>query len=651
MPIINTFVRRYSPPTCTLEVKGRESPLSQWVDLKVLNDLKFKLSFDDPRQPEDRRVTIWGDRTDLEDLCQAVDVYVQKYIDDSRNELPSLLSSSAAPASLPPVSPQNGNGNDNNDDGSHPLFGSESGFYPGIPDNDYPLEALELENLPPEDPESFNTGFPGLNLRPASPYLQRRDLLSHDLFLGPLETEESGPAIPLSILQLFDLANALDDYAAEFVTLPRSDRRFKIVAPPTWTYATAAVLLVAVGLVPVAIKLLNRPKDSATTAVLAPTPQPLSTQPTPLAAQTLPTGTPTNLPPATTLPGSSLPGGATLPRGTTGVPSLPPSSSLGPALPNSTSLAPPTQFPSNSRSSIPLPSQPGAQSSFPPLGSGNLPNSGYSGSSSSPLVITPSDRIVSPPMLPPGPSQTAPQLPRRVATPSRNIPAPRVSVAAAPRQQSISVAPPRTPTTSRSPRRAVTPSPIRSSPARTSSSTARSSQPPSLSALPSVNPNLTLPPSLEEFTASPPTLPSESFPSTSASSPFNSSFPEVNTPSPSLQPSAAPITQNNTADNNVAANNRLFDTIPQVAEVRNKLQQGWTPPTDLTQSLQYSMMLSGDGTIERIIPLTEAAKKYMDRTGIPIVGEPFVSPIDGGGNPQMRVVFNTDGKVETFLEP
>lgn len=645
MPIINTFLRRYSAPTCTLEVKGRESPLSQWVDLKVLNDLKFKLNFDDPRQPEDRRVTIWGDRTDLEDLCQAVDVYVQKYIDDSRNELPSLLSAPASPASLPPVTPQNGN----DDDGSHPLFGSQSGFYPGLPDNDYPSEELESGNLPPQDPESLSTGFPVLNLRPASPYLQRRDLLSHDLFLGPLETEESGPAIPLSILQLFDLANALDEYAAEFVTLPRSDRPFNIVAPPKWTYATVAVLLVAVGLVPVAIKLLNRPKNNTTTAVLAPTPQPLSTQPTPLASQVLPAGTPTPLP-----TGTPLPGGSTLPRSTTGVPSLPPSSQLGPTLPNSTSIVPPPRFPSSSTSSIPLPPQSGVQNSFPPLGSGNLPNSGYSGSSSSPLVITPSDRIVPPPVLPPAPSRTVPQLPSRVATPPRNIPAPRVSVAAPPRQPSRSVTAPRTPTTSqtsRAPLRAVTPSPIRSSPARTSSSTARSSQPPSLPVLPSVNPNLTLPPFPDDFMATPPTLPSEPFPSTAASSPFNTPFPEATTPIPSLQPSTEPIAPNNAADNNLAANNRVFDTIPQVAEVRNKLQQGWNPPTDLTQSLQYSMMLSGDGTIERIIPLTEAAKKYMDRTGIPIVGEPFVSPIDGGGNPQMRVVFNTDGKVETFLEP
>jgi hypothetical protein len=100
-----------------------------------------------------------------------------------------------------------------------------------------------------------------------------------------------------------------------------------------------------------------------------------------------------------------------------------------------------------------------------------------------------------------------------------------------------------------------------------------------------------------------------------------------------------------------AQDDRLFDTIPQVAQVRNYFQQQWKPPTGLTQSLQYYLRLNPDGSIDRIQPLGEASTKYIDRTGMPVPGKPFVSPIEGERNAHIRVVLGPDGKVETFLEP
>lgn len=61
-------------------------------------------------------------------------------------------------------------------------------------------------------------------------------------------------------------------------------------------------------------------------------------------------------------------------------------------------------------------------------------------------------------------------------------------------------------------------------------------------------------------------------------------------------------------------------------------------------------MLNGDGTIQRILPLGNAAGTYIDRTDIPLPGEPFVSPVEGGANPTIRLVLTPDGKVDTFLE-
>jgi hypothetical protein len=94
----------------------------------------------------------------------------------------------------------------------------------------------------------------------------------------------------------------------------------------------------------------------------------------------------------------------------------------------------------------------------------------------------------------------------------------------------------------------------------------------------------------------------------------------------------------------------LFDNIPQIAEARSYFQQRWQPPANLNQSLEYSLSLNPDGSIQRIIPLGQAAGQYIDRTDMPLPGEPFVSAVAGGGNPTIRVVLSPDGKVNTFLE-
>jgi cytoskeletal protein RodZ len=144
--------------------------------------------------------------------------------------------------------------------------------------------------------------------------------------------------------------------------------------------------------------------------------------------------------------------------------------------------------------------------------------------------------------------------------------------------------------------------------------------------------------------------------------PLPTNFPSLNpTPSPApnlIDPavpppasgtrSATPSAESAPAGN--AADSKLSDTIPQVAEARNYFQQRWKPPAELTQTLEYSLTLDTDGSIQRILPLGKAAGEYIDSTGIPRPGDRFVSPVAGGGNPIIRVVLTPDGKVQTFLE-
>jgi hypothetical protein len=97
------------------------------------------------------------------------------------------------------------------------------------------------------------------------------------------------------------------------------------------------------------------------------------------------------------------------------------------------------------------------------------------------------------------------------------------------------------------------------------------------------------------------------------------------------------------------ATGTLFDT-PQVAEARDFLKKRWQPPTELKQTLEYSLLIGVDGKVERILPLGKAARDYVDTTGMPGIGQPFVSPNRNGQNVRIRAVFSPDGKVQTFPE-
>jgi hypothetical protein len=60
--------------------------------------------------------------------------------------------------------------------------------------------------------------------------------------------------------------------------------------------------------------------------------------------------------------------------------------------------------------------------------------------------------------------------------------------------------------------------------------------------------------------------------------------------------------------------------------------------------------VSIDGTIERIYPLNQAARTFIDSAGMPEIGQPFVSANKNGENVRIRVVLSPDGKVQTFPE-
>ncbi|WP_323808707.1 DUF4335 domain-containing protein [Nostoc sphaeroides] len=294
MPLSNSVIRCYTPPTCTLEIFAQSSPLSRWMGKTVLKHLSFELRFDDPRLPEENRVPIRGDRDQLEALCDAVTSYVQQFLQQSPENFCVSFSDT-----------------------------QESSTVLGEPELKSSTKTLN----------SFTTQIPGANIR-----LEPSSHLTHNLFLGSLANHSSGPVIKLSLLQLFDLASALDEYSTDVMALPTlnspSTLRFPAWAP------VAAVLVLGVGLLPVtwqyANNLREKQQQTAKTADPAalktaletspslnfPTPQPGLTAPSDnLLGSTPPLSTSTLPQAPLTAPSSSFstppPNALTIPQGKT----------------------------------------------------------------------------------------------------------------------------------------------------------------------------------------------------------------------------------------------------------------------------------------------------------------------------------------------
>lgn len=218
MPIFNTIVRRYTPPTCTLQVQARRSPLSRWQAKPVVKELRFELRFDDPRQLRDRhdQIAIAGDRDQLEALCDAVATYIQDVVLQASADTPLRR-----PEPAPPPSPSSA--------AAH----------------------SELPAAPTADPV-----IPSLVSRARGLYLESRGLLQHQLHFGSLAPTPTQTSVNLSAVQLFDLAAALDDYSAEVEALPKLRRSNRLPGEglPSWA-GTAASVILALGLTTAAMRL------------------------------------------------------------------------------------------------------------------------------------------------------------------------------------------------------------------------------------------------------------------------------------------------------------------------------------------------------------------------------------------------------------
>ena len=253
------IVRKYTAPTCTLEIAANASVLARWTHKPTLKNQRFNLRFNDPRLGEDQWVVLRGDRLKLEALTNEVAHYVQTFLTRSPN------------------------------------FASSENVPVGADSVDSALTGVFL----PEHPQTYPQGIT----------LQPKGLLAHTLTLGTLATEATGPNLVLTSTQLADLASVLDEHSAQTIALPVLTRDFAWTRSPAAWGKIAAGALLSVGLTATVLNQFGKSNQQPIVATsassndqrTAPVPLPVPTSsfpPTPLNTGNLPVQVPSNIPDA-----------------------------------------------------------------------------------------------------------------------------------------------------------------------------------------------------------------------------------------------------------------------------------------------------------------------------------------------------------------
>ena len=353
--MFNSVSRRYTPPTCTLEISAQNSPLSRWTERSVVRQVQFQLSFDDPTLPPDRQVRLQGDRSQLEALNEAVTAYVQAFLAQSTLPLTSV----------------NGNG------------------------ATAMAERAALTVLQPVEAAPAAAIDAGIQLKPNS-------LVSHELHLGTLATPESGEVLNLSTVQLSDLVDALDAYSSDVLALPSLGRSRWPSSRRSWL-AIAAGTVLAVGLGTTLLRFVSdvsAPVQMAATSddseTIAAVPAPVPTAPGAPSTVTVAPGSefasprPLTLPPPPP-PGTTLPPAASTQRPAPPAVAVPPGRVQSPPRLPSIAVAPPpsrpqAQVPTAPITIVPSPARPSAPEASsdtartaavsPPAAESSSPNAG-----------------------------------------------------------------------------------------------------------------------------------------------------------------------------------------------------------------------------------------------------------------------------------
>lgn len=588
------IIRRYTPPTCTLEIAAKSTFFSWGKKFNELEIVQFELHFDAPQLPEEQQVKVKGSHNQLQALSDAVNSYIHKF----------LCQSGMAIAAL----------------GLTKQLKTESEIETESDNNTNP----KIDSPITETNTIYAEGI----------YLQPRGLLEHDLYLGTLATPESGDVIHLDVIQLFDLATALFQYEAEAEAPPENFKWFRQI--PSWA-KIAALLVLTVGGTALTIELLNRNTNLqiASQKTAPPTNSaPFTVAPSPLSPPP-PPAPPTVTPPAQQITPTPLP------SPTSRLPKLPKilendndnDNDNKAAEPNPSQL--PTQPNLQAPNVVRIPSLNTPDSQKTPSAAQNNVAGDTSSSTTSTTVIK----------IPPPPPTIIPQIP-----PPPNTQPPSLSILPA--------------STADAGNNSPTPN-IDENPPRAESESSQEAPPNEFLKTPQPNPTQTA--STETASTStremprnpepPPPLPKiEGLPDTASDKQAaNSHSPSLTQQSTEAEENTIPEAMSTPAMANKPAASEeikeaLLNEAKQVVEARNYFQQRWQPQPDLRQPLEYTLLLNSDGSVKQFTPRGELSGKFIERTGMPLMNEKFVSPLPDGKNMKIRVLLKPDGNVQVFEE-
>ncbi|GBF79677.1 DUF4335 domain-containing protein [Aphanothece sacrum] len=354
-------IRRYTPPTCTLEIWDKRPKFSRWTKKASPDDLHFKLKFDDPRLSEKEQVNLSGDHLQLELLTDVVSSYVQNLLYQTSSCLTPCLEKK--------------------------------------------IDSNQTNIL---DNASFLSSHP--------PRLQPQGFLTHQLIFADLEIQASHSGITLSASQLFDLLNALEGYTQGQSVVTPASTSWRGKGLSVWIGAvTVAILAVVVPTVGVQwFRQLNPNSASNTTQekneqpvgfldVLPPVPPPSGKPlPSPSLAPILASRDPLP-PPSKISPGTPPPRNSSRPITSPNLAILPPAPVVPPAPPK----------PPNAVDAPPLdPATAGRVPVLPPAGRGMVMQ---------PWPSTPAAQIMAIAPLTPPPRLTAKSLSGRSLVDGNNV--------------------------------------------------------------------------------------------------------------------------------------------------------------------------------------------------------------------------------------
>lgn len=582
-------IRRFTPPTCTLEILQKIPARYFWQSKQATEDYQFKLSFDDPRLLEEEAISLSGDQDKLERLCNLVSTYIEEFLARSFNDSTS------------------------SEVFSFQLSASE------LADEQLADDELVAE-IDPSLEDSQLVDQAQLNQTYSSFALP--ELVRHRLDLDAVDSEADLSSISLSATQLFDLGSALDDYqeAMAVVLQEQKESQPKQSAIPGGVKALIGLATIALGLLGSRLffqsrlqnqvasrrQEVNIPSESKVGAdVVAPEISESAKQPVAKVQETPSLRDRERLPP---------PPAVTTPKPPPNIPDpakfSPPEGSL--------SIPPWTPLPSQDQSA--------AGSASGQKNSSSQVNSSQTTSQDAGLKDTQVEATIN---IPP---QTAEQAASESSISANKSPQTTV---AEPGKQDLSTQ-----------NIGTQDSGEQFNDSKTEIARTTSSQKPATQESLAAKESQASIPNPEELS---PRLSSGQLKLGEQAAADAEELlalqerkgADVDSKSGQLSP-----------DDKFSGKD-AYDSgeLVQLQEIDSYFRNKWRSPQELKQTIEYRLILSQDGSVKRVIPIGKAAGIYLDRTNIPLRGEPFVSPLtEERDTITVRLLLSPDGEVRTFLE-